>query len=205
MLLHALFAGLFTGLSLIVAIGAQNAFVLKVGLQRNFVLSVVSICAVSDAVLIFAGVGGIGEVLKHAEPLLNILRWIGVVYLAYFGVSAFRRALKSEELSPSDRAIPQSRKTILASTMAFTWLNPHVYLDTVLFLGTVGSQYGTQRWFFAIGASLGSIIWFSFIGFGAKKASVFMSKPVTWKVLDLFIAVVMFLVAFSLATTKIHS
>ena len=204
MLLHALFAGLFTGLSLIVAIGAQNSFVLKVGLQRNYIVEVVIICAFSDAVLIFAGVTGIGEVLKHAEPVLNALRWIGVAYLVYFGVSAFLRSLKTEKLSPSERAVSQSRKAVLASTLAFTWLNPHVYLDTVLFLGTVGAQYGANRWFFATGASIGSIIWFIFIGLGAKKASVFMSKPSTWRVLDLFIAIVMFIVAFSLATTRIH-
>lgn len=193
--------GMLTGLSLIIAIGAQNSYILRLGLQRNNVGIAVFLCAFSDAALILAGTAGIGLIVQNANTALEIFKWLGVAYLVGFGLFSLRRATKPAELLPSSNGALSSKKTVIAATLAFTFLNPHVYLDTVVLLGTLANQFGSDRWIFAIGASLGSIIWFSFLGFGAKKAAPLMSKPMTWRILDVLIAIVMFLIAASLAFT----
>src|ERR1700690_2243322 len=132
----ALFAGLFTGLSLIIAIGAQNAYVLRMGLSRHHVTLIVVICAASDVVLIVLGIAGIGSVIRSAPSALQVLRWVGVAYLTLFALRSFWRALRAQALLPSG-ADARSVKTVVATTLAFTFLNPHVYLDTVLLLGSI--------------------------------------------------------------------
>jgi L-lysine exporter family protein LysE/ArgO len=194
----ALIAGFLTGLSLIVAIGAQNAYVLRMGLSKHHVAAVVAICAASDVMLILLGIGGIGGIIKTAPSSLQVLRWVGVVYLSYFAVRSFMKALQPESLSPAD-AVKPSLKVAVATTLAFTFLNPHVYIDTVLLLGSIGNQYGHSRWTFATGAGISSVMWFSSLGFGARYASRFMSKPITWRILDSAIGVVMVLIALKLA------
>lgn len=194
----ALLPGLFTGLSLIIAIGAQNIFVIRQGLSRSHVLLVVLICAASDAVLIFLGTGGLGTLIQSKPDLLEFIRWFGVLYLTWFGIKAVRSVLSNQSLEVGTGS-SSSKKTVVLSVLGFTFLNPHVYLDTVILLGSIANQFEDDRWYFAIGASLGSFLWFSVIGFGAKAASRFMSRPIFWKVLDSIIALVMFSVALFLA------
>ena len=194
----AFLPGFLTGLSLIIAIGAQNAFVIRQGLTKRHVLLVVLICAVSDALLIFLGVAGLGALISGLPWLLEIIRWFGVAYLSWFGVKALMSAFKTQSLDASG-VQSASAKTVVLSVLGFTFLNPHVYLDTVILLGSIGNQFGPDKWWFAIGGAVASVVWFSSIGFGAKAASRFMSKPIFWKVLDLLIAVVMFSIAIMLA------
>jgi L-lysine exporter family protein LysE/ArgO len=194
----ALLPGFLTGLSLIIAIGAQNAFVIRQGLTKRHVLLVVLICAVSDAILIVLGVAGLGALISGLPWLLEIVRWFGVAYLTWFGVKSLRSAMKSQSLDVSG-VQSGTAKTVVLSALGFTFLNPHVYLDTVILLGSIGNQFGADKWWFALGAVVSSFAWFSSIGFGAKAASRFMAKPVFWKVLDSVIAAVMFGIAIMLA------
>jgi L-lysine exporter family protein LysE/ArgO len=197
----AFLPGLLAGLSLIIAIGAQNAFVIRQGLTRKHVLLVVAICAASDALLIFLGVGGLGAIVQGLPWLLEIIRWFGVVYLTWFGIKSLRSAMKTQSLDASG-VQSGTAAAVAATVLGFTWLNPHVYLDTVILLGSIGNQFGEGKWWFAIGASVASILWFSAIGFGAKAASGVMRKPSFWKVLDVVIAIVMFSIAIMLAVYK---
>jgi len=192
--MFALFSGLFAGLSLIIAIGAQNAFVIRQGLTRQHVFLVVAICAASDALLISLGAGGLGALIQAHSGVLEFVRWFGVVYLTWFGIKSLRAALASQVLNAASQPV-LSRKKVVTTTLALTFLNPHVYLDTVILLGAIANQFPSKTWYFAAGAMLGSLIWFTSIGYGAKAASKYMSRPIFWKVLDLLIAGVMFGVA----------
>jgi L-lysine exporter family protein LysE/ArgO len=194
----ALVPGFLTGLSLIIAIGAQNAFVIRQGLTKKHVFLVVAICAISDALLILLGVAGLGALISGLPWLLEIIRWFGVAYLTWFGIRSFMSAFKNQTLDASGAQSASAKKVVLA-VLGFTFLNPHVYLDTVILLGSIGNQFGPDKWWFALGAAIGSVVWFSAIGFGAKAASRFMSKPIFWKILDTLIAVVMFSIAIFLA------
>lgn len=194
----ALIPGFLTGLSLIVAIGAQNAFVIRQGLLRSHVLLVVAVCSLSDAILIILGTGGLGEIVKANEELLTFIRWFGVAYLIWFGIRSLRSACKENQLLASGAA-ETSWKKILATVLALTYLNPHVYLDTVIFVGSIANQFTTDRWYFAFGASLASLAWFTSIGFGAQSASKLMSKPIFWRIFDTFVALIMFSIALTLA------
>jgi L-lysine exporter family protein LysE/ArgO len=194
----AFIPGLLTGLSLIIAIGAQNAFVIRQGLTKKHVFLVVAICAVSDALLILLGVAGLGALIAGLPWLLETIRWFGVAYLTWFGIKSLMSAFKSQSLDATGMQ-SASAKTVVLSVLGFTFLNPHVYLDTVILLGSIGNQFGQDKWWFALGGAVASVLWFSSIGFGAKAASRFMSKPVFWKVLDSVIAAVMFSIAIMLA------
>jgi L-lysine exporter family protein LysE/ArgO len=194
--------GFLTGLSLIVAIGAQNAFVLRQGLLKKHVLVIVLICAVSDATLITLGVLGLGALISALPWLLEVIRWVGVAFLFWYGSTSLRRFMKNESLKAAETGSGALKQTVL-TTLALTFLNPHVYLDTVIFIGGIANQFGDQKWFFVIGAVTASFIWFFSLGFGASKASVLMSKPAFWKVLDIFIAAVMFSLAITLAVAKL--
>jgi len=194
----ALIPGFLTGLSLIVAIGAQNAYVIRQGLLRSHVPLVVTVCSISDALLIYLGTGGLGRIVQSNPDLLALIRWFGVCYLTWFGIKSLRSAFKENQLLAKGQA-ESSWKTILASVLALTYLNPHVYLDTVIFVGSIANQFHSNKWFFAFGASMASVVWFSAIGFGARAASHLMSKPTFWKILDLSISIVMFSIAITLA------
>lgn len=196
--MSALVSGFLTGLSLIMAIGAQNAFVIRQGLTRKHVFLVVAICAISDALLIYFGVAGLGALISSLPWLLEIVRWFGVAYLTWFGIKSLRSAFKAQSLDAYG-AQSAGAKSVVLSVLGFTFLNPHVYLDTVILLGSIGNQFGADKWWFALGGMVGSVVWFSSIGFGAKAASRFMAKPVFWKVLDSVIAAVMFGIAIMLA------
>ncbi|TRW46817.1 LysE/ArgO family amino acid transporter [Georgenia yuyongxinii] len=186
--------GLLTGLSLIVAIGAQNAYVLKQGLTRRHVGLVVAICAVSDALLITIGVSGVGALVRDHPTALTVLRWVGAGYLAAYGLRSLWKARRPQGLDPLDGG-GAGRRSVAATALALTYLNPHVYLDTVLMLGSIANQHGDARWWFAAGAVAGSFLWFTTLGFGARAASRVMSRPTTWRVLDLGIGVVMIALA----------
>ena len=198
----AYLTGLLTGWSLIVAIGAQNAFVIRQGLTRKYVFSVVAICAICDALLIAAGVSGLGAIIESLPGLLEFIRWFGVAYLLWFAIRSIRSALKSDALKITGEASAGYAKTVLA-VLAMTLLNPHVYLDTVIFVGSIANQFGAERWQFAFGAMTASLVWFFGLGYGARAASRFMSKPIFWKVLDWLIAAVMLSIAFALINLKL--
>ena len=194
----AALSGLGFGLSLIIAIGAQNAFVLRQGLRREHVLPVVAICAISDAVLIALGVGGLGSLLQLVPWLLVVVRVGGAGFLIVYGVLAARRALRPSALIAADDGTTTPLWTAVATVLALTWLNPHVYLDTVVLLGSVAGTHGDDRWWFGVGAVAASILWFTALGFGARFLRPLFAKPVAWRVLDAIIAVVMMAIAVSL-------
>ena len=200
--MFAFLPGFFAGLSLIVAIGAQNAFVIRQGLTRQHVFLVVAICALCDAALIALGIAGLGAFIQGLPGLLEFVRWFGVAYLSWFGIKSIRAAMKNDVMDTAG-ATSTSRGKVIAAVLGFTLLNPHVYLDTVILLGSIGNQFA-DHWVFGLGAMSASVLWFSAIGFGAKAASRFMSKPVFWRVLDSLIAVVMFSVAAFLAFAKLN-
>jgi L-lysine exporter family protein LysE/ArgO len=197
----ALFPGFLTGISLIVAIGAQNAFVIRQGLLRSHVALVVAVCSISDALLIVLGTSGLGAVMKTNQELLTFIRWFGVAYLTWFGIRSLRSAFKENQLLAAGTA-EYSWQKILTTSLALTYLNPHVYLDTIIFVGSLANQFTTDRWYFATGASLASLLWFTSIGFGAKAASTIMSKPIFWRIFDTCVAFIMFSIAFTLAIFK---
>ncbi len=231
-------AGFGLGFSLIVAIGAQNVFVLRQGIRREHVIIVSVICAASDAVLIAAGVGGMGAALQAAPWLIGIARWAGAAFLVGYGLLAARRAFRGgdeglvvkDDASTADRGAPatggrvapQARTETLTAervsvrrsaatrptsapllpvvltVLALTWLNPHVYLDTVILLGSVGATYGDTRWIFAAGAMLASAVWFFALAYGARLLGRVLASPRAWRILDGVIAVVMLAIAVSL-------
>ncbi|WP_447950197.1 LysE/ArgO family amino acid transporter [Microbacterium aurum] len=243
----ALLAGFGLGLSLIVAIGAQNLFVLRQGIRREHALAVAAVCAVSDAALIALGVSGLGFVLHSAPWLVTAVRWAGFAFLLCYGVLAARRALRrsgealvvdgadapaaparetahprrdGQRDAPSRHGCPVSPDAggsvapdagaavavaaparllpVLATCLALTWLNPHVYLDTVFLLGSVASTHGADRWWFAAGAATASVVWFFALALGARYLGRWLTTPRAWRILDGVIAVVMIASAVSL-------
>ncbi len=197
-ILTASIAGMGFGLSLIIAIGAQNAFVLRQGLRKEHIFVIVLICAVSDALLIAVGVAGLGALIQQLEWLLLLIELVGGIFLATYGVLAAKRAWKPEVLTAETGGAAISLRVAVGTTLALTYLNPHVYLDTVLLLGSVAGTYEQNRWWFGIGAMLGSLLWFSVLGFGARLLAPVFTKPRAWRVLDAIIAVVMFALGASL-------
>lgn len=213
-MLSSLIAGLGLGLSLIVAIGAQNLFVLRQGIRREHAAAVALVCALSDAALIVIGVSGLGAVLHSAPWLIDAVRWAGALFLGVYAVLAARRALRPSgatlgvaDETPSastPSATPTAVRTapslapVLLTCLALTWLNPHVYLDTVFLLGSVASTHGDDRWWFAAGAVAASFAWFFTLALGARHLGGWLSTPRSWRVLDGIIAVVMLAIAIGL-------
>ena len=194
----AVLPGLLTGLSLIAAIGAQNAFVIRQGLTRRFVFEVALVSSVLDATLILLGVAGLGVLISSVPVLFEVIRWFGVAYLVWFGIGSIRRAINPETMS-LDGDTAATRRTIVLSTVTFSLLNPHVYLDTVVFLGSVANQFSDSRWWFALGACLASFVWFFSIAYGARSLARYVTSVRFWQVLDSFIALTMFTIAGLLA------
>lgn len=191
-------AGMGFGLSLIVAIGAQNAFVLRQGLTRNHILTIVLICAVADTLLIFAGIAGLGTLITSVSWLLSAIELVGGVFVVTYGVLAAKRALSTETLTPVEGGSGMSLALAITTTLGLTFLNPHVYLDTVLLLGSVAGTYGDGRWWFGLGACAGSFAWFFSLGFGARALKRVFAQPLAWRILDIVIAIVMFAIGGSL-------
>ncbi|MEV2237034.1 LysE/ArgO family amino acid transporter [Micromonospora sp. NPDC049891] len=195
-MLTSVVAGFSLSIALIVAIGAQNAFVLRQGLRREHVVPVVLTCALSDALLIGVGIAGVGSVVAGRPVLLTAIRWGGAAFLLGYAALAARRALRPAALTPADRPPARLGPTLLAC-LAFTYLNPHVYLDTVLLLGGIAQQHA-HRWLFGIGATVGSVLWFTALGAGAYRLAPLLARRRVWQVLDGVIAVVMVAVAVAL-------
>ncbi|WP_053382947.1 LysE/ArgO family amino acid transporter [Leucobacter celer] len=190
-----LLVGAGSGLSLIVAIGAQNAFVLRQGIRREHVLPVVLICGLTDALLEVLGVAGIGFVVQRAPILLEIVRWGGVAFLLWYAWAAARRAMKPEVLVADEGSEGSLKRTILAC-LAITYLNPHVYLDTMVLMGSIGNAQGDPaRWWFVAGGAIASIAWFFLLGYGARALTRFFATPRSWQVLDWVVAGVMLVIA----------
>jgi L-lysine exporter family protein LysE/ArgO len=191
------FTGFFAGAALIIAIGAQNAFVLRLGLKREHVLPVVALCAGADALLIFAGIAGLGVAIERFPLLLTIARYGGGLFLLAYALMAARRALHPGTLSVADEP-PMPLRTALLTALGFTLLNPHVYLDTVILLGSLANQHGDARWQFGAGAITASFVWFSALGYGARLLAPLFRQPRAWRILDAFIALTMGALALSL-------
>lgn len=191
--------GLLTGLGLIVAIGAQNAYLIRQGIRRTGIGGIVLICIMSDVVLICAGTLGIGMLVSRAAWLLEVLRWTGAAYLAWFAVTSLRAAARPASLTAAG---PARRHRVYLTAAALTWLNPHVYLDTVVLLGSLANQHGPDgRWSFAAGAISASVLWFSGLGYGACALAGPLSRARVWQALDLTIGLTMLILAVRLVVS----
>lgn len=197
-LLLAVVSGLGLGLALIVAIGAQNAFVLRQGLRSEHVVPVVAVCALSDLILIAAGIAGTGALISAAPEAVTLIRWAGAAFLLGYGVLAARRALRPAGALTAGAGHRTPLLSTVLTASALTWLNPHVYLDTVVLLGSVAATHGELRWHFGAGAALGSLLWFSALGAGARLLRPVFARPAAWRVLDAGIALVMVALAVGL-------
>lgn len=183
--------GLLFGLSLIAAIGAQNAFLLKQGIARQHVGVVVAICTISDVILITAGIAGIGYVVQAAPMIIEVVKWFGVAFLAWYGISALRRAL-GRTAPTVDSGVATTQKSAVLTCLAMTWLNPHVYLDSVLLLGSIAATHGQDgKWMFGIGAIAASVIWFAAVGWGARFLAPLFARPRATRFLEGTIGAVM--------------
>ncbi|MBA4177283.1 MAG: amino acid transporter [Leptothrix sp. (in: Bacteria)] len=192
--------GFVLGLTLIVAIGAQNAFVLRQGLRREHVGAIVLLCAACDALLMVAGVAGLSQLLGTRPALALALTAGGAVFLTAYGLRALWRARRPAALQAAAGAAPPGRRAVLLQALAFTLLNPHVYLDTVLLLGSLGAQQpGAAKWVFAGGAATASAAWFSALGYGARWLAPWFARPRAWQVLDVIIGLTMLALAAGLA------
>ncbi|MCU1517776.1 MAG: amino acid transporter [Pseudarthrobacter sp.] len=195
--------GFGTGLALIVAIGSQNAFVLRQGIRGEHVAAVVLVCSVSDALLIAAGIAGIGALIEASPVVVDVARYAGAAFLLGYGAMAARRAVRPGALTASGRQHVLGAGAAVSTALALTWLNPHVYLDTVLLLGSVANQQSQDlQWWFGAGAIAASVSWFSALGFGARILRPFFARPASWRLLDGMIAVVMLALAVRLAAGR---
>ncbi|WP_431854175.1 LysE/ArgO family amino acid transporter [Azospirillum sp.] len=197
-MLSAFVPGLLLGLSLIVAIGAQNAFVLRQGLRGEHILAVCLTCAVSDAVLIVAGVGGFAQANAWVPWLETATRYAGAAFLLAYGLRSFRAAVRADGALTPAAAVPPGLGATLATCLALTWLNPHVYLDTVVLVGSVSTQFAAGKHAFALGAMTASFLFFFALGYGARLLRPVFARPGAWRVLDAGIGTVMCAIAATL-------
>jgi L-lysine exporter family protein LysE/ArgO len=185
MLFAAATAGFVTGAGLIIAIGAQNAFVLRQGLRRSHVALVVAVCALSDIALILCGVAGVGALVREWPGLLQALRFGGAAFIGWYGLQAAQRAWRGAGALVAGADQQRSWQRVLLACLAFTFLNPHVYLDTMVLLGSLSARYpGMAQWAFGLGACVASVVWFSALGFGARWLQPVFRKPLAWRLLD---------------------
>lgn len=191
------FAGFLLCLSLILAIGAQNAFVLRIGLRGEHVLAVCLTCALSDAILILAGVSGFAQLSARVPWAETVLLYGGIAFLVTYGARSFMAAFGSASLRPTD-AKPESLGRVVLVCLALTWLNPHVYLDTLVLIGSISTQFSEGKGWFAAGAMLASLAFFFSLGFGARLLKPLFARPVTWRILDVLIGLVMWATAVGL-------
>jgi L-lysine exporter family protein LysE/ArgO len=202
----ALTTGLFTALGLLVAIGAQNAYLLRLGTTApvRVMLPLILFCSVSDAVLYAAGVAGIGAVTSLSPWLMTAFQIVAVGFLLAYGATALWRATRPEALVVASASRTPSVWAALGTVAAFTWLNPHVYLDTCVMIGSLSQRFGEDKWVFAIGATIGSWLWFFSLGFGARLLRPMLANPRTWRILDSSIALIMFAVAAGLVVDLVR-
>lgn len=196
--------GFGLGIGLIVAIGAQNAFVLRQGLRNQHLFITAFICSISDALLIFIGVFGFGVIVSRYPTMISILTWAGALFIFIYGLGSFRSSLSSRALKLDTTEGGSNLRTTILTTLAFTWLNPHVYLDTVVLIGSIGAKFDSiNRVLFGAGAMLASLVWFYGLAYGAGRLAPLLSKPIAWRVLDVVIGVTMLLIAYSLVAGEI--
>ncbi len=195
---EAALAGYFVAISLIAAIGAQNAFVLRQGLRREHVLPVVLVCAGSDALLIAAGVAGFGAISQSAPWFGEAMRWLGVAFLLAYGALRFRAARKGGEALMPTASVPTPLGRVMAMSLLFTWANPHVYLDTVVLIGSISAQYAPHGLVFGVAAAIASLTFFSALGFGARLLAPVFARPQAWVVLEAVVGCVMWTLALGL-------
>ena len=193
-------SGFATTMALIAAIGAQNAFVLRQGIRGEHVLPVVALCTVSDLVLIFAGIAGFGALVAAHPDVVTVAKFGGAVFLIGYALLAARRAVTPGTLTPSE-ANPARLAGVLITCLALTFLNPHVYLDTVILLGALANEHRDERWLFGVGAVAASAVWFTSLGFGARRLGRLFASARTWRILDAAIALTMFALAISLVVS----
>lgn len=196
--MHAVITGFITGLSLIVAIGSQNAFVLRQGLRRAHVLPIVMVCALSDAILICVGVFASGWIASALPLALPVMRWGGAAFLTIYGGLALRSAWRGGQQLIAADGTSQSLAAALTTCLMLTWLNPHVYLDTVVLLGAISTDFGQSSGLFALGAMAGSIVFFFALGFGARLLAPLFAKELSWRILDASICLIMWSIAMKL-------
>ena len=185
-----LFIGFLATMALIAAIGAQNAFVLRQGIRGEHVVPVIALCTVSDLILIAAGIAGVGAVITAHPTAVSVVKIGGAAFLIGYGLLAARRAMRPGVLTPAEET-PARLLEVLLTAAALTWLNPHVYLDTVVLLGSLANEHDDQRWWFGAGAVAASAVWFTGLGLGARRLTGLFANPSTWRVLDGIIAAVM--------------
>ena len=201
--MSAFWSGFFTSLSLILAIGAQNAFVLKQGIKKEHVFAVCLICALGDTLLIFAGVFGFAKVIQKFELFKQVAIYGGFIFLFVYSLKSLYSVFKNpKSLLPSVQHESKFSKIVLL-TLAFTWLNPHVYLDTMLLIGSISTKFGNENIIFGIGASLASLFFFFSLGYGARVLAPVFAKEISWKILEIFVGIIMLIIAFSLLFTKV--
>ena len=196
--MSALIAGFSLSFTLILAIGSQNAFVLRQGLKKEHIFIVCLICAVSDALLITLGVSGFSVIIDKTPWIEPLARYGGALFLFVYGAKSFWSAYSANESLEPAKEKTSSLKIVVATCLAFTWLNPHVYLDTLMLIGSVSTQYVGQKIEFTIGACLSSFVFFFSLGYGARVLRPFFENPKSWKILDFCIGCIMWLIAFSL-------
>lgn len=203
-MLVALVAGFLSGLSLIAAIGAQNAFILRQGLRRQHVGLVITLCAVSDIALIAAGVAGFSSVAARLPWLTPLMLWGGVAFLLAYGALRFRAALRGGQALTAAAGAPVSAKRIAVTVLALTWLNPHVYVDTLALLGALSAQYTPHHVSFGVGASVSSVVFFVTLGYGARVLAPFLARPRAWVILEVIIGIIMWAIAAGLAMQALN-
>ena len=191
--------GFIVTISLIVAIGAQNAYILKLGLLKQHVLLAVSLCILFDLILISTGVFGLGFFIQGNQVLINSIAIIGIVFLCFYAFVSFKSALKNESLKIDQDAKTNPKKQVISLILVFTFLNPHTYLDTIVLIGGIGANIQSDlKIYFLLGAVLASASWFILLGFGARFLIPLFKKPITWKILDISIGLIMLLIAYGL-------
>jgi L-lysine exporter family protein LysE/ArgO len=193
---HVFLNGMGLGASLIMAIGAQNAHVLRVGVRRQHVAATVAICILIDVVLIAAGVAGMGALIQESPLLMGLARWGGAAFLVWHGLRSWASMLRADALEVRQGAVSPSLQRALVSVLALSLLNPHVYLDTLVLLGTLGGNYPQhQRASFAVGAMTASLLWFTALGFGASRLSEVFQRPLVWKGIEALTGFIMLALA----------
>lgn len=195
MIMDSFTAGFFVSLGLIAAIGAQNAFILKQGLLRQYVFLLCSLCALSDAVLISSGVFGFAMLVDKVPLVLPVARYGGAAFLIFYGAKSFWACFKHNDAMVIGQRKTTTLKQLLGTWAAMTWLNPHVYLDTVVLLGSTSTHYGDKKWVFALGAAAASFAFFYTLGYGASLLAPLFKKPITWRILELGIGITMWSIA----------
>jgi len=191
-------SGFLASIGLIAAIGAQNAFVLRQGLKREYVGLVVLLCAVSDALLIAAGVAGFSAAVRALPWLVPVMLWGGVAFLLVYGAMRFRAAMSGGAALAAAAQVPTSKRRVVATCLALTWLNPHVYLDTLALLGALSTQHAPDEWVFGVGAMTASFVFFAALGYGARLLAPVLARPRAWVVVEAVIGLVMWAIAASL-------